>query len=121
MTSKIGNNHQQTKQDNAFDDGEFDVIESEPDSFSSEESETENKPTPAKNLVKEDKKKRASAEEKQKKIEATKIGIKEFLQVLDYRMLGYFWKSIFYYAIFAFCLCVIYIICIYNFNKVIIL
>ena len=51
------------------------------------------------------------------KISQVKIGLKEFLEVLDYRMLGIFFKSILYYFIFAFSLCGIYLICIYNFNE----
>ena len=108
-----------------FDDGEFDVIESEPDSLSSEESAAEDhqpkKASPSKDALqkaKELKDKAASkAEERRKEIEATQIGLKEFLQVLDTRMLGYFVKSIFIYFVCAAVLCIFYIFFIYNFNQ----
>ena len=87
------------------------MIESEPDSLTSEE---ESCGEDINEKLKEEKR----IEERVKKIEATKIGLREFLQVLDYRMLGYFVKSILIYAVIASILCIFYVLFIYNFNKV---
>ena len=101
------------------DDGEFDIIESEPDSVSSssEEEQEVAKKVPEKPVSKPRELTKKEQEERLKKISEVKIGFKEFLQVLDYRMLGIFFKSIIYYFIFAFFMCGIYLICIYNFNQ----
>ena len=53
-----------------------------------------------------------------KKIDSTKVGIKDFFQIaLDYEMLGLFCKSIFAYIVCATTLCVFYLIFIYFLNK----
>ena len=94
------------------------MIESEPDSVSSSSDEEVAKKvpkTPKESQIKQLTKKQQ--EERLQKISQVKIGLKEFLEVLDYRMLGIFFKSILYYFIFAFSLCGIYLICIYNFNE----
>ena len=95
------------------------MIESEPDSVSSssEEEEVAKKlpEKPKENLPQQLTKK--EQEERVRKISQVKIGLKEYLEVLDYRMLGIFFKSIFYYFIFAFFLCGVYLVCIYHFNK----
>ena len=94
------------------------MIESEPDSVSSSSDEEVAKKvpkTPKESQIKQLTKKQQ--EERLQKISQVKIGLKEFLEVLDYHMLGIFFKSIIYYFIVAFTLCGIYLICIYNFNE----
>jgi len=113
--------NQQNKTNHQTLDEEFDVVESDADSISSddnsENSEVNDKLDTVKELsekAKEEKK----LQERLKKIDSTKVGIKDFFQIaLDYEMLGLFCKSIFAYIVCATTLCVFYLIFIYFLNK----
>ena len=103
--------------DNTFDE-DFDVVESDPDSVSSEDSENaEIDNFDAVKEISEKAKEEKRIQERLKKIQSTKVGLREFLQCFDYRMLGLFFKTIFAYLICASILCSIYLIVIYFFNK----
>ena len=85
-----------------FEDSEeeLDVIESEPDSVSSEEEKAAE-----------------ASEQRANKIRNTKVGLTEFLQTLDYRFLGLFFKSILAYFLLCFCMCLLYLFFTYHLNK----
>ena len=83
------------------DQEELDVIESEPDSVSSEE----------------EKATAEASEQRANKIRNTKVGLTEFLQTLDYRFLGLFFKSILAYFLLCFCMCLLYLFFTYHLNK----
>ena len=93
------------------------MIESEPDIVSSSSDEEVVKKLPEKPKDSKKQLTKKEQEERLKQISQVKIGFKEYLQVLDYRMLGIFFKSIFYYFIFSFFLCGLYLLGIYHFNK----
>jgi len=100
-------------------DDEFDIVESDADTISSDEN-SENSEIDKFDTVKdisEKAKEERRIQERLKKIQETQIGIKEFLQCLDYHMLGVFFKTIFAYIFCASILCIIYLVFIYNFNK----
>ncbi len=111
-------------------DDEFDVIESDPDSASESEvdSEPDEQVTKAdikdKDKSKQSDKKNKDVEEivdKQLKrireIESTKVGLKEFLQCLDWSMLGLFVKGMLAYFTIGGILCLIFLCFVYKFNE----
>ena len=106
----------QTQLLNEEQDDEFDIIESEPDSYHSDESDNESKSL--NNPVNKDSITEAKRIEKRlQEINKVKIGLKEFIQVLDKPMLTLFFKTVLFYLILGFTLCGIYLICVYFFNE----
>ena len=106
----------QTQLLNEEQDDEFDIIESEPDSYHSDESDNEcnslNK-SPDKESITEAKR----IEKRLQEINKVKIGLREFIQVLDKPMLTLFTKTILFYLILGFTLCGIYLVFVYFFNE----
>ena len=106
----------QTQLLNEEQDDEFDIIESEPDSYHSDESDNEcqslNNPV-NKDSITEAKR----IEKRLQEINKVKIGLKEFIQVLDKPMLTLFIKTVLFYLILGFTLCGIYLVFVYFFNE----
>ena len=106
----------QTQLLNEEQDDEFDIIESEPDSYHSDESDNESKSL--NNSVNKDSITEAKRIEKRlQEINKVKIGLKEFIQVLDKPMLTLFIKTVLFYLILGFTLCGIYLVFVYFFNE----
>ena len=107
----------QTQLLNEEQDDEFDIIESEPDSYHSDESENEckilNNTSADKDSITEAKR----IEKRLQEINKVKIGLKEFIQVLDKPMLTLFIKTVLFYLILGFTLCGIYLVFVYFFNE----
>jgi len=100
---------------------EFDVVESDADSISSDEnsenSEIYNKIESVKEIS-EKAKEEKRLQERLEKIKNTKVSIKDFFQTaLDWHMLGLFFKTILAYFLCVTFLCIIYLVLIYFFNK----
>ena len=106
----------QTQLLNEEQDDEFDIIESEPDSYHSDESDNESKSL--NNPVNKDSITEAKRIEKRlQEINKVKIGFKEFIQVIDKPMLTLFIKTVLFYLILGFTLCGIYLVFVYFFNE----
>jgi len=102
-------------------DEEFDVVESDADSISSDEnSENSEIYTKIESVkeISEKAKEEKRLQERLEKIKNTKVSIKDFfVTALDWHMLGLFFKTILAYLLCVTILCIIYLILIYFFNK----
>ena len=103
---------------NEEQDDEFDIIESEPDSYHSDDSDNEPKCLSKDSATEKVSTTEAKRIEKRlQEINKTKVGLREFIQVLDKPMLTLFIKTVLFYLILGFTFCGIYLVFVYFFNE----